>query len=156
MQNVSQQLIVWRGMARKAWELSPSDCFQLLKITVAIFVIRIALRLLRFRTISCLFPRMAASEAGIRQDPQELAYLVGLASRYHILNPTCLEKALILYGLLRRRGIEAHLRIGTMLNEAGLQAHAWIECQDRVILGGATQGYVPMCSFNTLDPERFA
>ena len=99
---------------------------------------------------------MAATEARISQDPQQLAYLVGLASHYHILNSTCLEKALILYGLLRRRGIEAHLRIGTMLNEAGFQAHAWIEYQDRVILGGATQGYVPMCSFNTLDPERFA
>ena len=99
---------------------------------------------------------MAATEARISQDPQQLAYLVGLASHYHILNSTCLEKALILYGLLRRRGIEAHLRIGTMLNEAGFQAHAWIEYHGSIILGGTNQEFVPLCSFSTLDPKGFA
>ena len=156
MQNLTQAIGICRVTLHKAWELSRSDWFQLVNITFLIFAIRSALRLLRFRNISRLFHKKAASESGISQDPQHLAYLVGLASRYHILNPTCLEKALVLYGLLRRRGIEARLRIGTMLNEVGFQAHAWIEYHGSIILGGTDQEFVPLCSFSTLDPKGFA
>ena len=127
-----------------------------MKVTVALLVIRVALRLVRFRTLSFPLKRKALLNGKTAPEPEHFASLVEIASRYHVLNPSCLEKALVLFCILRRRGIEADLRIGTVLNEAGLQAHAWVKYRDRVILGGAIEGYAPLCSLNTLDQEWLA
>ena len=50
----------------------------------------------------------------------------------------CLTQALVLQYLLLRRGDdEAELHIGVAKNEDGLQAHAWVERNGRVLIGGA-------------------
>jgi hypothetical protein len=43
----------------------------------------------------------------------------------------CLEQSLVLYYLLRRRGVALHYRQGVMPHP--FQAHAWIEYRDEVI-----------------------
>ena len=50
----------------------------------------------------------------------------------------CLTQALVLQYLLLRRGDdEAELHIGVAKNEDGLQAHAWVERNGQVLIGGA-------------------
>ena len=51
---------------------------------------------------------------------------------------TCLKKSLILFRLLRKRGIPAELRLGVRKVDDEFSSHAWIECEGRAFLDGGT------------------
>ena len=51
---------------------------------------------------------------------------------------TCLKKSLILFRLLRKRGIPAELRLGVRKVDDEFSSHAWIECAGRTFLDGGT------------------
>ena len=49
----------------------------------------------------------------------------------------CFQRGLALHLMLRRRGISSVLHYGVAQNgEAGLQAHVWIDVEERTVLGG--------------------
>lgn len=57
---------------------------------------------------------------------------------------TCLVQALAAQRWLRREGVEASLRVGVRATgEAAIDAHAWLETADRVVIGGDISGYRP-------------
>lgn len=56
---------------------------------------------------------------------QHLAGLVDLS--FQTMPATCLERALVLQRLLRRRGVAAALQIGVRKQDGVLEAHAWLE-----------------------------
>jgi hypothetical protein len=73
--------------------------------------------------------------------PERVAYCVGLATRLHWSDSTCLKRSLVLYALLARRGFDAQLLIGAARATKGqLDAHAWLECQGKVLLGETSPG----------------
>jgi hypothetical protein len=53
--------------------------------------------------------------------------MVNAAARYGCGAPTCLEKSLALWWLLRRQGTESSVRIGARMVNGKLEAHAWVE-----------------------------
>jgi hypothetical protein len=55
--------------------------------------------------------------------------MVNAAARHGWGRPTCLEKSLGLWWLLRREGITSSVRIGARKAGAKLEAHAWVECE---------------------------
>jgi hypothetical protein len=52
---------------------------------------------------------------------------VSLAARYGPYRANCLKRSLVLVDLLRERGIECELKMGTELVDQELAAHAWVE-----------------------------
>ncbi len=59
-----------------------------------------------------------------------------IASRY-VPAATCLTQSLATKVLLSRQGHQASVRIGVARSEAGqFQAHAWVESNGRVVIGG--------------------
>jgi hypothetical protein len=67
---------------------------------------------------------------------ERLAWVVGVASRF-VPKATCLAKALAMHVLLQQAGYQACLHIGvTEANEGRLKAHAWVESQGRILIGG--------------------
>lgn len=48
----------------------------------------------------------------------------------------CLSRSLAIWFVLRRRGIESALRIGAMMNDDGLKAHAWVEYEGKPVNAG--------------------
>ena len=66
-------------------------------------------------------------------DGQQVAMAVRLvnaaAVRHGWGRPTCLEKSLALWWLLRQVGIASSVRIGTRKAAGKLEAHAWVECE---------------------------
>jgi len=57
-------------------------------------------------------------------------------AQFHVL-----RKALVLYALLVRRGIDAQLLIGVAKATNGqLDAHAWLECRGKILLGEPATG----------------
>ena len=73
--------------------------------------------------------------------PDRVVWAVVVASRYVPMS-TCLTQALAAQVLLARRGFPAHLHIGVAKKgaEARFEAHAWVESQGKVVIGGSEPG----------------
>jgi hypothetical protein len=120
---------------------------ELLRALVLLWAVRLGLWMLPFDTLRRL---LAAEQVVPRPDrpaePTErrVAWAVLAASRY-VPRPTCLAQALAAQALLRRQGLPSQLRIGVARQEDGLEAHAWLESQGRVVIGGGDLSrYVPL------------
>lgn len=68
---------------------------------------------------------------------RQVIWAVRLASRY-VPRATCLTQALTAQMLLNGSGIDSRLQIG-VARAAGFEAHAWVECGGRVVVGGAAE-----------------
>lgn len=56
-----------------------------------------------------------------------------VASGIHFLRPNCLPRSLSLWRMLRRRGIDAVVRIGAKMTQRRLDGHAWVEVGGTVV-----------------------
>lgn len=84
----------------------------------------------------------AASPTEIAE-ARALVEIVDIAGRHGIVKVTCLRRALLVYGWLRRRGLRPSLRLGVLpQGTAVFEAHAWIELDD-VCLIQADEAYLP-------------
>ena len=133
------------GKLAKARDLSRGEWLLLLQSSVFLPAVRCGVKLLPFKTVMALFAGEPSLDGKrVRSDrirPDRLAYLVEVASCHHFLKPTCLEKALLLIRILRQRGLEADLRIGTAKTDGRFEAHAWVEHRGQVLLGGPVERY---------------
>ena len=74
----------------------------------------------------------------------QLSWAVRAISRY-VPRATCLTQALVLHIMLRQEGLPSRIRIGVSQDAGRFEAHAWVECQDRVMIGDSgLQRYTPM------------
>jgi hypothetical protein len=64
---------------------------------------------------------------------RNIARLVGIAARNGLYRATCLRQALLVWAILRRKGMDGEIRFGVHLQDGALEAHAWVEWQGRVI-----------------------
>jgi Transglutaminase-like superfamily len=79
-----------------------------------------------------------------------IALAIAQAAR-HIPGATCLVQAISLCRLLHREGYESVLQVGVLPPNAGrLEAHAWVECEGEIILGGSNSAdlYTPLVQFH--------
>lgn len=74
-------------------------------------------------------------------DARRLAELAAIAGRRGPLAATCLRQALVVVTLLRRRGLDAQLRIGVQPDAGTFGAHAWVQLGE-VALGPEAPGFV--------------
>lgn len=54
-------------------------------------------------------------------------------------HPTCLPQALAAMWMLRRANIPAYLQLGVKKSGPTIEAHAWVELYEQVIIGGQTR-----------------
>ena len=126
--------------------LSRHDVAVAAEATLAAIPLEIALRRERLDT---LVARLAKSN---RSDPLErceldidrAARVVEALAPFYPLRATCLKKSLVLFRILRRRGVPVEFRLGVRKVQDDFTAHAWLECRGRVLLGaGITDHYSP-------------
>ena len=119
----------------------------LFRVWILLGLIRLGLGMLPFLTLKDLLTRVGPMLAGENEkfSVERLAWAVGVASRF-VPKATCLAKALAMHVLLQQAGHEVFLHIGVTNNEEGnLKAHAWIESQGRVLIGGSDlNSYTPL------------
>jgi hypothetical protein len=72
------------------------------------------------------------------QDAQAIARLVGIAAAHVPVDVACLHRSLVLWRLLRRRGIPCELRLGAGADGGPFEAHAWVECAGVALNEGAS------------------
>jgi hypothetical protein len=124
------------------YRLSPSSRSLLIKSILLLSIVRVGLWLLPFQTVRwclALFARgHTESHARDQRVLEQVVWAVAAAAR-SVPGATCLTQALVTQALLSRRGYQASLCIGVARGETGeFQAHAWVECQGKVVLGGVT------------------
>jgi len=125
---------------RKFLRIHRTDRRLLVKSVFLVGFIRLGLWLLPLQTLRRLLARIARASPELQEADAAVidraAWAVKVASRY-MPKATCLTQALAVQMLLSRRGYPVHLRIGVAKGERGqLEAHAWVESQERIVIGG--------------------
>jgi hypothetical protein len=121
----------WRGF----WRLSGFERGIALESAVALCVTWVGLRLAGFRrwrrVLVWLTPGApavsAAQDAELLDSARAIARTEESAARHLPFPTNCLERSLVLWWLLRARGIGADLRIGARKEADRFEAHAWVE-----------------------------
>jgi len=117
--------------------------------------IRLGLAVLPYRKLNQLVDRLARVRPRRHLDSsvstERIAWAVMQTSR-SVPGATCLTQALSAQVLLERRGHPARVRVGIGRTEgARLLAHAWVESEGRIVLGGTdVTRYTPL---SALDPS---
>ena len=133
----------------KFFHLKSVEKHLLFRVWILLGLIRLGLGMLPFLTLKNLLTRvgpMLAVLAGENErfSVERLAWAVGVTSRF-VPKATCLAKALAVHVLLQQAGHQAFLHIGVNGKEGGLEAHAWVESQGRVLIGGVDlNSYTPL------------
>ncbi|HYC35091.1 MAG TPA: lasso peptide biosynthesis B2 protein [Usitatibacter sp.] len=115
------------GSVSRFLELGCSERLLLIRAAALLLVQAAALRVRGVRAAleRSAAPATAGSTIG---SPDRIAYLVdAAANRLPGTARRCLARSLVLHRLLSERGHACELRIGVRLDEANLDAHAWIE-----------------------------
>jgi hypothetical protein len=121
---------------RRFWHLRGSERSIVLAAAAGLTATWLALRVLGFRRWKNILDRRAAiPTSSAPADSTQLsaalriAHLQSSAARHLLFRTNCLEQAMTLCYLLRRRGIPADLRFGARKQSSRLEAHAWVEHQ---------------------------
>jgi hypothetical protein len=102
----------------------------------------LGLRVLGLRRLQSIAAGRASRTLAIRpadakalDAAREIASIVDVAARHGIVWANCLQRSVVLWQMLRRRGMDSELRIG-VLRSRGLQVpsfHAWVEWAGNVL-----------------------
>ena len=120
--------------------MHPSDILLVVEATCVLRAIHYGLRWLRYPVL-LRFLQKSAGVAVRRQaqsdavDPEDrVLWAIGWVWRKGICVPSCLEEALGVQWMLRRRHIESQVRIGVVKTDEGtLLGHAWAERDGRIV-----------------------
>lgn len=128
------------GRVARFIHLTSTQRWLLVKAASLLAVVRLSLRIFPFPAVRPLLaqagrnsPRLVASAL----PPHEVAWAVDVAGRIIPGGSHCLSQALTLQTLLARRGCPSTVCFGVQRNPgAPLMAHAWVEHEGRVLIGG--------------------
>lgn len=87
------------------------------------------------RWLEAIEKRRAHSSAPPVIPIQRAARRLRQAARFCPLPVTCLAQALAAKSLMARNGYDGTLRIGVLKSGSKLRAHAWLECENGVLIG---------------------
>ena len=73
------------------------------------------------------------SESSREQEVARIIQLSEAAARNHLRPMNCLRRCFVQQGLLRRRKVLSRMHIGVRKTSNGLEAHAWLSSQERVL-----------------------
>lgn len=143
---------------RKFLLLSSGDRWLLVNAALLLWVIKLGLVLLPFRTVRWSISKMAKlslrSVENKRCSVEDIVRAVERAGNFTPWARTCLTQALTAQVLLLRRNHPAWLHIGVVKGERGeLLAHAWVKSEDEVVIGGfELERYTPLAALG-IDSE---
>lgn len=130
--------------------LTASERAVLLSALPFVLVVRVALWVLPSRLIVRRVQQMAANTSTARspvRSPGEIAWAIEAAAR-RVPRASCLTQAVAAQYLLRRSGHASELRVGVARGESGFRAHAWIEHDGRILVGGlGSAAFTPLPGF---------
>ena len=144
----------YKSLRRKAetWHsFSKSDRALLINAVFLLPIVATSLKTVGLRRTQSWLARhplatTPPSTEQMRANVRRTAQMVAAACRWYPFRSDCLPRTIILWSLLRRRGINADVRIGVRCDTQGeFQAHAWLEWNGEVIndAGDVATQYLP-------------
>jgi len=127
----------WRGFFR----LSGFERGVALEAMAGLAATWLGLRLAGYRrwkgALEWLAPRahsdVSAPDRSLDESARVISRMEAAAARNLFFATNCLEQSLVLWWLLRLRGIGAELRIGARKDSGRFEAHSWVEFDGRVL-----------------------
>ena len=141
-----------RHKVQLARSLSPSNWLTLLKAWWILLGYYTMIHVVSYeRLITQLQAKQRKATKRLLPDAEQLAHLVYLASRLHLLPMTCLTRSLTLHQMLGRCGIPSQVKIGTQKTETGINIHAWVEVDGHAIgePGNVNEHFTSLKSFSS-------
>ena len=119
-------------------ELSISERLIFLQALLLLPLAGLVLRFSRYQSVLSTLQRatpLKDRRSGVDPLPEALrtAKLVNAAAWRGLYDATCLRRSLVLWWLLRRRGIDSNVRIGARKEAGEFYSHAWVEYEDTVL-----------------------
>lgn len=138
-------------IARKAARLPLSSWGTMARVFPVVFAVRVALWVLPYRIATRLFEPKGISTAP-KGNPHSTLRVVAWTGRTFLRDRPCLTQAMAARWLLARDGYHTDLKIGAAMVEGSFRAHAWLEANGTVVLGGERSGHAYR-SFRPLGPS---
>jgi len=117
--------------------------FNAARATVLLFRARLALLrigpkdVVELNRSSNVTSRPLASRQGVREQCDRAAFFIDRMAARVPWRADCLVQALAGRRWLQKEGIPSRISVGaTRDREGSLEAHAWLLCEDRIVLGG--------------------
>lgn len=118
----------------RRWRQLPSpERGLVLRLALLLPMVDLSLRMSGFQRSKARMARLIGPQPPIVADAaamvqaQRLADLARSVGANSPWRTTCLRQALVVWWLLRRKGLPAELKIGVLRKSTPLQAHAWVE-----------------------------
>lgn len=122
----------------KFWAMPSAERFLLLKGLALLAAASIACRLFSFQDFRRF---LARKRTGVnRAIPAERICSIIVAAARFVPGATCLVQAIVAESLIAQGGRKADLVIGVCRNGKKPRAHAWIESDGNVLMGGPDSG----------------
>lgn len=126
---------------RRAWlrwqQLTVRQRFTLLEAMALMPLVGILLRLFRYHAVLSflekLIPLQKVHSRPSMAQARRLGELANIAAFRGAYKATCLRRSLVLWCMLRRRGVDSQVRIGVRLENGEFASHAWVERQGIVL-----------------------
>lgn len=134
--------------------LPARERFLYLRTWLLLFRIRLMLWVLpyrRWRQIAAHMIRVENERQLDRPQVNQITRAVRVMSKY-VPQASCLTQALAAQTLLANEGQRSQLRVGVTQNDGKLEAHAWVQIDGRVVIGGR-ESVVRFSAFPTLELE---
>lgn len=134
--------------------LPARERFLYLRTWLLLFRIRLMLWVLpyrRWRQIAAQMIRVENERQLERPQVNQITRAVRVMSKY-VPQASCLTQALAAQTLLANEGQRSQLRVGVTQNDGKLEAHAWVQIDGRVVIGGR-ESVVRFSAFPTLELE---
>lgn len=118
------------------FKLSNLEKIILIKALMLLWIVRIMLWVLPFQTLQNIIKKFTSTEEKKVHSVHvgKLIWTVNVMSTY-TPHATCLTRALAAQILLARYNYSSNIKIGVSKNEGEFEAHAWLESDDKIILG---------------------
>jgi hypothetical protein len=119
---------------------------------VTVSLVRLALSVVPYRALRAARRpalRIAALMRARPCDERELVASVRVAAR-HVPAATCLTQAIALHLELARRHVASHLVVGVARRDGRFEAHAWVDRDGVVLIGGDVAGFNPLVRAGSL------
>ena len=124
------------GQAHARWrQLTGGQKRQLVLLGIALPATGALIWMLGLKRTSALYewlggqPLLRPAGPQDLQEAEALAQLANIVGRRGPIKSTCLRQAVLLRVWLRRRGLDARLKIGVQKTNGQLDAHAWVELE---------------------------
>lgn len=123
----------------------PEERRLLLRALICVSAIRIGLWILPLRVLRAKI--MRPRERSRADSVNQIVWAVKAVSRF-VPGASCLAQALAAQALLARSNHQSRIEIGVAKEGELLAAHAWLVCNERIVLGGPdVTRYVPLVAW---------